>query len=129
MSTSRSRVEPAPTQASLPLSSQGAPVRTEVFDPNELLSQIWQQNLPLMRERVACLERWASQAAAVELTPGGRTEASDLAHKLAGSLGMFGYPKGTDIAREMEQLLETEASLDGARFVRLAAELRSVLPL
>ena len=106
-----------------------APVRAANFDPTEILSRIWQQTLPLMRERVACLERFARQADLGELTPAARIEASDLAHKLAGSLGMFGYPRGTEIAREMENMLEAETEPDPRLFLELAAGLRTVLAL
>lgn len=99
------------------------------FDPTELLSRIWLQNLPLMRDRVAFLEAAAAEALGGTLSPTRRTEASDIAHKLAGSLGMFGYPAGTDVARIMEQRLEAKQPLDGAEFVSLASQLRAALPL
>ena len=82
-----------------------------------------------MRDRLATLDTAAQEALSGSLTSSRRTEASDIAHKLAGSLGMFGYPVGTEIARELEQLLEAPAPLDPAHFGRLAAHLRSVLPL
>lgn len=96
---------------------------------SELLSRLWRQNLPLLRERVRTLEHAASEAASGTLSPEGRIGAADLAHKLAGSLGMFGYPRGTEIAREMETLLEADATLDGSRFLQLARDLRAALPL
>ena len=46
------------------------------------------------------------------------------AHKLAGSLGMYGYDEGTRIAREIEVLLGGEATPDAARLGDLVAELR-----
>ena len=99
------------------------------FDPTELLSRIWLQNLPLMRGRVASLEAAAEEARGGVLSPARRTEASDIAHKLAGALGMFGYPAGTDIARVMEQMLEANEPVDGPAFVALATQLRNALPL
>lgn len=95
----------------------------------ELLSRIWQQHLPLMRERVACLRQAGRDAQKGEFTPEQRTEASDLAHKLAGSLGMFGYPRGSEIAREIEQMLEDTHALDGERLFRLTEDLYDSLPL
>lgn len=109
------RLEPAPARPA--------------FDPTELLSRIWLQNLPIMRDRVACLEAAAAEAESGGLSAARRTEASDVAHKLAGSLGMFGYPAGTEIARVIEQMLETEAPVDGTAFVTLASKLRAALPL
>ena len=95
----------------------------------ELLSRLWRQNLPLLRHRVDSLDAAAAQALAGDLTDEARTQASDIAHKLAGSLGMFGYPAGTDVARKMELLLESEAPVDPSVFARLVAELRTALPL
>ena len=109
--------------------SSADPVPAAPFDPTELLSRIWQQNLPLMRARVATLEHLAQQTLSTELTPEAQSGASDLAHKLAGSLGMFGYPRGTEIAREMEQMLESRSPLNPDHLIRLAAELRAVLLL
>lgn len=58
-----------------------------------------------------------------------RRGAADTAHKLAGSLGMFGYPKGTEVAREIEQLLESDAVVDAGLLRELVVELRGCLPL
>ena len=114
------------------LNMQGPPAvsaQAKPFNSAELLSRVWQQSLPLIRERVISLERAAHDAANETLSAGARTEASDLAHKLAGSLGMFGYPRGTEISREIEHMLEDHGEIDTARFVALAAELRTVLSL
>ncbi len=94
-----------------------------------LLASLWQQNLPALRTRVDALDQAASEAATGALTPETRAQASDFAHKLAGSLGMFGFPRGTEIAREIEQALEIDAAPDAASLLRLCAELRSLLPL
>ncbi len=37
----------------------------------------------------------------------GRARAGDAAHRLAGTLGTFGFPTGSDIARHMELALRT----------------------
>ncbi len=51
------------------------------------------------------------------------------AHKLAGSLGTFGYPRGSELAREIAGLLRGEAPLENesARLSKLVAELRREL--
>jgi len=36
-----------------------------------------------------------------------REEGIAISHKLAGSLGMYGYQRGTEIASELEQLLRS----------------------
>ena len=54
-------------------------------------------------------------------TPQQFKDAIDIAHKFAGSLGMFGYPLGSQVARDLEQLLETNNSPD-PRSVRESVE-------
>ena len=87
-----------------------------------LLNDLWQRNLPLLEQRMAVLERATCSPLTEEL----RAEASSVAHKLAGSLGMFGYRQGTEIARELELELES-TSPDISRTACLTAQLRSVL--
>jgi HPt (histidine-containing phosphotransfer) domain-containing protein len=88
-----------------------------------LLAAMWLRIRPLVEERLVLLERAATAAAAGALTEELRREAGGVAHKLAGSLGMYGYDEGTRIAREMEALLG-EAAPDAARLGSLVAELR-----
>jgi len=83
-----------------------------------LLAALWQKNQPLMLERLALLDRVAANP-----TPELRAEAIAIAHKLAGTLGMFGYPEGTALAREIELSLEGS---DGD-IAPLVAKLRPLL--
>ena len=93
-----------------------------------LLAAIWQRNRALVEERLALLEQAASMAEAGTLTDELRQEACGAAHKLAGSLGMYGFDEGTSIAREMEVLLGDTAP-NAARLGDLVAELRrAILP-
>lgn len=80
-----------------------------------LLSNLWERNLPTLRERLDILDRAASTASSGELPEDSRAEALDIAHRLSGSLGMFGYHQGTEIARQIEQILKapTPATLLG----------------
>jgi HPt (histidine-containing phosphotransfer) domain-containing protein len=71
-----------------------------------LLASLWVRNRPLLEERLAMLERAASAASAGTLFEELREEAADTAHKLAGSLGMYGYDHGTRLARQLELLLD-----------------------
>ena len=107
----------------------GAPSANPAFDPAELLSRIWQQSLPMMRERFRCLERAALEAREGTLTVEARVHAADLAHKFAGALGMFGFPQGTEISRELEQLLDSPTPIDVGRFQELTERLRSATSL
>jgi HPt (histidine-containing phosphotransfer) domain-containing protein len=88
---------------------------------NALLASVWERNLPVLRARLDLLDQ---AAAATPLDAMLKTEAHAVAHKLAGSLGMFGYTEGTRIARELELLLE-EPNPESSQIFRLTTELRS----
>lgn len=94
-----------------------------------LLANVWQRNLPLVRERLAILHRAASSATARTMSRESREEAAATAHKLAGSLGMFGYKHGTEIAREIEQMLDRPGDPDPQLLTSLVMDLDRSLPL
>lgn len=71
-----------------------------------LLASLWSRNRPLIEERLDILDRAAASAAAKTLDVDEREAAADVAHKLAGSLGMYGYDLGTRLARQLELLLD-----------------------
>jgi HPt (histidine-containing phosphotransfer) domain-containing protein len=57
-------------------------------------------------------------------------DAANVAHKLAGTLGMFGYPRGTDLARLIEEVLELQDPLTAIEANQLNewfVELRAVV--
>jgi HPt (histidine-containing phosphotransfer) domain-containing protein len=64
---------------------------------------IWQRGLPLTRERMALLRHAATQLSGTRaLDADLRGQALATAHKLAGSLGMFGFAAATQHARAIE---------------------------
>lgn len=92
------------------------------------LRRLWEKYRPVNATRLAAVE------AAVAALRRGRSseevlaEAVRAAHKLAGSLGMFGYNAASILAREAEELLEG-GSPDAARLDAIAASIRSeILP-
>ena len=95
----------------------------------KMLATLWERNLPVVSGRVDELQQAAKSASANTLSAEARTSAEGTAHKLAGSLGMFGYTHGTEIARELEQMLEGSVRLDVTRLNYLAQELRTELNL
>ena len=95
----------------------------------KLLAGLWDKNLPTLRERLALLDAAVNAAAAGTLTAEQRKEAASTAHKLAGSLGMFGYPRGTDLARALEQSFETETAAEQYGRAAQIAALRTELGL
>lgn len=94
-----------------------------------LLADLWQRNLPLLRERLAALDAAAIAALAGQCSGDIRTQAIAEAHKLSGSLGMFGYMDGTDLAREIEALLDAPTPPPPARLTQLTQALRTTLSL
>ena len=95
----------------------------------QLITALWDRSLPIIYERLNSLDLACQAAVLDELTPTIRSSAADTAHKLAGSLGMFGYPRGTELAREIEHLLESDGAVDAAALRQLVLALRSSLPL
>lgn len=75
------------------------------------MAALWERFRGTTLERVGALEdalralRHAPDAAAP------RAEAVASAHKLAGSLGTFGFPEASRLARECEHLLDDAAPL------------------
>lgn len=95
----------------------------------ELISALWERSVPLITDRLNGLDIACEAAVIGRLSPMMRRGAADTAHKLAGSLGMFGYPRGTDVAREIEHLLESEGFVDAGVLRELVIELRASLPI
>ena len=95
----------------------------------ELISALWERSVPLITDRLNGLDIACEAANLGRLSPIMRRGAMDTAHKLAGSLGMFGYPRGTELAREIEQMLECDGVVDAGVLRELVVELRGCLPL
>jgi HPt (histidine-containing phosphotransfer) domain-containing protein len=94
---------------------------------DNVLATLWKKNLPTLRERLDLLDRTASLAASGTLPEEPRLEAYNIAHKLTGSLGMFGYQQGTDIARKIEQILKAPTPKQLTSLTMLAKDLRTSL--
>jgi len=91
-----------------------------------LLAALWVRIRPTVEERLETLDLAATAASAGRLDESLRADAMGSAHKLAGSLGMYGYSEGTRVARELEVLLSGPAP-DAGRLGALTAELRGAL--
>jgi len=91
-----------------------------------LLAKLWVKIQPIVEERLTVLDRAAAATGQGSLPDDLRIEARNSAHKLAGSLGMYGFDEGTRVARELEQLLDAGPPAP-ARFSSLVAELRAAV--
>lgn len=92
----------------------------------DLLAELWLRNRAIVEQRLSLLDQTAAAAAAGSLGEPLRQEAMICAHKLAGSLGMYGYDEGTRVAREMERMLDA-GSPDSGRLLMLCGELRAAV--
>jgi HPt (histidine-containing phosphotransfer) domain-containing protein len=94
---------------------------------DDILAQLWRKNLPTIRERLDLMDRFGAAAALGTLDEPMRIEALGIAHKLAGSLGMYGYPQGTEVASKMERILKSPTPETLLTLQSLAADLRASL--
>jgi HPt (histidine-containing phosphotransfer) domain-containing protein len=94
---------------------------------DDILAQLWQKNLPTIRERLDLLDQFGLAASTGTLAETTRIEALNIAHKLAGSLGMYGYQQGTEIASKMERVLKSPTPETLITLRALAADLRKSL--
>ena len=94
---------------------------------DDILAQLWRKNLPTIRERLDLMDRFGAAAALGTLDEPMRIEALAIAHKLAGSLGMYGYPQGTEVASKMERILKSPTPETLATLHTLATDLRKSL--
>lgn len=92
----------------------------------KLIAGIWRRNRTQVLARLELLEGTATAVAAENLSPLLLQEALSISHKLAGSLGMFGFGEGTQLARVLEQQLESALPNAGVMLVTIT-RLREVL--
>ena len=94
------------------------------------LAQLWQTSRPSILERLAVL-----QASGVTLQQDAqdgeaRNRGREAAHKLSGVLGVFGLPRGSEIAAEIEHVLKAGEPLTPADLALIQsriAELEAVI--
>lgn len=93
----------------------------------EKLAALWKESLPTIHGRLREIDAAVTAAQTGKLSTDQRISAAGEAHKLTGSVGMFGYMDASRLAHEIELLLESQTP-DTAEFARLAARLREELP-
>lgn len=92
-----------------------------------LIAELWQRHLPTLKERLDILDKIAATAAAASLSESDREQAANITHKFAGSLGMYGYQRGTEIAMQLELLYRTPPIVQPHKLVPLTRELRQAI--
>jgi len=90
---------------------------------NQAMEGMWQKYQGLMAERLEVLQTAGTAIKTGEIADELRLKASKEAHKLAGVLGMFEWEAGTLIAKEIEQLLESDKLLNEIKILSLIEDL------
>jgi HPt (histidine-containing phosphotransfer) domain-containing protein len=122
-------------ESSLPHESEAGPSPLPEAQSHEqklqaMLSALWDRSRHTVAERAALLQSAVEQLAQNRLDEATQLSAVDSAHKLAGVLGTFGLPRGTDLAREAELLFGQSpppGKVEIERLQLLLAELTSLI--
>ncbi len=93
------------------------------------LHAIWQQSLPIMRDRLDCLDAFVVNVKSGRITQQQHADALNIAHKFAGSLGIFGFTAAGKLAQNLEILLRSTGSPDPQLLKRISTSLRASLQL
>jgi DNA-binding response OmpR family regulator len=78
---------------------------TQQIEISQKIAHAWSTFQDTSWQRLDILEQLTTALAASQVSPELYTEAQSSAHKLAGSLGTFGFPTGSVIAKQIENLL------------------------
>ena len=98
---------------------RGALARDDGEELRGAVSQLWLRFKPVILERVAVVESAATALLSGPIDDLLRKKAEGEAHKLAGSLGSFGFADGSRDAREIEVILQS-GSLGETQILRLS---------
>jgi HPt (histidine-containing phosphotransfer) domain-containing protein len=90
------------------------------------LAMIWQRHQQLVHQRAAFIADAVILLKLNQLTPDLREEAGEDAHKLAGNLGTFGHPTGSEHARALELKLLSGAQLDSSDVQQLDSHVQAM---
>ena len=85
-------------------STQAPEAQSQEQKLQTMISALWDRSRHTVVERAATLRTAGDLLVANRLDQATQLSAVDSAHKLAGVLGTFGLPRGTDLAREAEVL-------------------------
>ena len=105
------------------------PITTDRQEHQAVVSQTWSKFQDLALQRLADVEKFAVALVEASVTPKIHQQARRSAHKLAGSLGCFGFPEGSKIAKQLERLLEENSptAIELARVQQLISALQAEL--
>ena len=86
---------------------------------HDLLATLWCRSEDMIAERLEVLRSSYRRLLENSADEGARRTGADAAHKLAGILGTFGLPAGTEFARQTEVALEARSPLTAAHLASM----------
>jgi len=95
------------TQDQDPTLNQDAPTPNTPTQPEALIRAAWPEFRPKLLARLSQIEAGLTALEQATLTPELQTQTRKAAHMLAGSLGTFGLTVGTELARRLEQWIDS----------------------
>ena len=122
------RLKPVPTDFMEEKMAEQAQEKTKEYEEGiTLINQLTDKFLLSLYQRITTLEETIVLLQADKLSIEKRQQAQEEAHRLAGSLGTYGYSKGSQLARSIETLLKTVdigKSIKTDQLVKLITELK-----
>ncbi len=90
------------------------------------LAELWTRSEGKINQRLAILEQAVSALLDNRETSKLQQQAQHAAHKLAGSLGVFGFTLGSNIAKQIEEKLQTTENLDDNEKLQIAELIKTL---
>jgi diguanylate cyclase (GGDEF)-like protein len=116
-------------KGNISLSASSSPSQSRVDNG---ISKVWEEVVRKLEERVVAIGQASTILLQGKLNEEMQSQAKQEAHKLVGSLGMFGSDEGSRLAQEIESLMEKGNQLKQAtkqHLLQLVVELRQELQL
>ncbi len=95
---------------------------------HDLLATLWARSRQTISDRLDVLRATHRALRTNPADRNARRAGADAAHKLAGILGTFGLPDGTNLARRVELMLESSRTHPPLRSGGIATDHRSTAP-
>ena len=92
----------------------------------EALTAIWEKHRPKREQQLLSLEQAVTALQAGNLATSDRVSAIVVAHSLAGNLGQFGLERASQLAKEIEQLLQNYAGHNSQQLQQLFSKVKAL---
>lgn len=94
---------------------------------NSMMLELWERFRDSFDEQIDVLDQWIAALETGHLTDDLQQTAKQTAHKLVGSLGVYGFPQGSIIARQIEDLLQlSKIQLQTSNFSQMTQLVRAL---